>query len=291
MKIIIAGASGFIGKYISDNFIAEGNNVVHISRNSDLYNWKSENLLAALDGADVLINLAGRSINCHHNRKNKADILSSRLVSTRLLAEALSACVKPPKLWLNASASGVFSHETSEPHNEDSLKYATDFLSHVVQSWEDAFFKPQHPETRKIALRFSVVLGKNGGALQPLKLLTRLGLGGKQGNGNQMFSWIHITDLYRIIDFAIINDNIKGVINCSSPNPVSNADLMKALRKTTGVKIGLPAPAFAVKIGTFIIGTDSKLVLNSSNVVSARLTESGFKFKYNNIDDALEDLL
>jgi uncharacterized protein (TIGR01777 family) len=291
MKIIIAGASGFIGKYFSDNLIKEGNDVIHISRSSDIYNWKPENLLSTINGADVLINLAGRSINCRHNHKNKSDILSSRLVSTRLLSDAVSACQNPPKLWINASATGIYSHNVTQPHTENSDNYATDFLSHVVQSWEDAFFSPQHPNTRKVALRFSVVLGKNGGALQPLKLLTRLGLGGKQGHGKQKFSWIHLADLYRIIDLVIKNTNINGVINCSAPNPVSNADLMKTLREKMRIKIGLPAPAFAVKIGTFLIGIDSNLVLESSNVVSTRLKEFGFKFKYNNIDEALKDLL
>jgi uncharacterized protein (TIGR01777 family) len=291
MKIIITGASGFIGKYFSDNLIKEGNDVIHISRSSDIYNWKPENLLSTINGADVLINLAGRSINCRHNRKNKSDILSSRLVSTRLLSDVVSACKNPPKLWINASASGIYSHAVSEPHTENSVNYASDFLSQVVQSWENAFFSPQHSSTRKVALRFSVVLGKNGGALQPLKLLTRMGLGGKQGHGKQMFSWIHIADLYRIIDLVIKNTSVNGVINCSAPNPVSNADLMKTLRKKMGMKIGLPAPAFAVRIGTFLIGTDSNLVLKSNNVVSARLSEYGFEFLYNNINEALEHLL
>ncbi len=291
MRIIIAGASGFIGKYLTDNFTNNGNTVVQISRSSDSYNWKLENLILAVNGADVLINLAGRSINCRQNSKNKTDILNSRIVSTHLLNDAVRACVSPPKLWINASAIGIYAHQTAEPHTENSNQLAADFFSHVVQSWENAFFNTQNPAIRKIALRFSVVLGKNGGALQPLKLLAKFGFGGKLGSGTQMFSWIHISDLFSIVNFIIKNDTINGIINCTAPQPVSNADLMKEIRKNTGKKIGMPVPAFLIKIGALVFGADSKLVLESNNVIPNRLKEYGFIFRFDNINVALENLL
>lgn len=290
MKIVIAGASGFIGKYLSGQFASGGHEVITISRSSESSNWLPESLLSVLDGAAVLINLSGRSINCRYNRKNKTDILSSRLVSTRLLSDAVSKCKNPPELWINTSATGIYSHATSEPHDESSEEFANDFLSNVVQQWENTFFKTLHPTTRKVALRFSVVLGKNGGAIQPLAMLTRFGLGGKQGTGKQMFSWIHIHDLYRMIDFIIENKNIDGVVNCTSPQPVTNTLLMKSMREKLGAKIGLPAPAFLVRIGTFIIGTDPNLVLDSTRAIPAKISDAGFEFMYSNINDALNNL-
>lgn len=291
MKIVIAGASGFIGKYISQQFLLQGDDVVHISRHSITNNWTPEHLLTTINGADVLINLAGKNINCRLNKKNKEEIINSRLSSTRLLSDAVSNCENPPKVWINASASGLYNHFVPEAHTEDSLLFANDFLSNVVKKLEKMFFFQQHSQTRKVALRFSVVLGKNGGALKPLISLTRLGLGGKQGSGKQIFSWIHLADVFRMVDFIIKSNDIQGVINCTAPLPVTNDYLMKSLRNKLRVKFGLYAPEIFLKIGTFIIGTDSKLVLESTNVIPHRIREYGFNFQFDNIEDAFDDLL
>ena len=167
----------------------------------------------------------------------------------------------------------------------------TDFLAEVVTEWENLFFGFQLPETRQVVLRTSVVLGQYGGALKPLIWLSRFGLGGRQAEGTQMFSWIHLEDYFRIVRFMMENMSLKGVFNCTSPCPLSNKDLMLSLRRTLHVPFGIPAPRFAVNIGAKLIGTQPELILNSSFVVPKRLQEAGFQFAFPEIDKALRDLI
>ncbi len=291
MKIVIAGGTGFIGKYIAERFLENGDNVSVISRDKNTPGWDKENIISIIEGSDVLINFAGRNINCRHNKKNKKEILKSRIETTQILSDAISKCEAPPNLWLNASAAGIYSHYVQEPQDENSDLFADDFLSEVVRKWEETFFAQSDLRTRKVALRFSVVLGKTGGAFQPLKILTSLGLGGKQGSGKQIFSWIHIEDVFQVILHIIKNENLNGFINCTSPNPVTNNELMSALRKSLNTKIGIFAPKFIIYIGTWIIGTDPKLILESSNIIPGKLIDNGFEFKFNTIDSALKNLI
>ena len=238
-KVVIAGGTGFIGTYLATRFREIGFKVLIVSRNPEHVSWLPNDLQQAVEGAELVINLAGKTINCRHNSTNRKSILESRIKTTKLIGDAISACIEPPKLWVNASASAIYKPSEEKAMTEDEPDLATGFLADVVSQWESTFFEFQMPKTRQVALRTSVVLGKEGGALKPLAWLSRLGLGGKQADGTQIISWIHLEDYFRIIQFLIKNVEIKGVINCTSPNPLTNNDFMSALRNTVSAIFGL----------------------------------------------------
>ena len=291
MNILIAGGTGFIGTYLKKRFEEKGENVKLVSRTGIDVPWVHQSLVDELEHTDMVINLAGKTINCRHTGENKKMILDSRIKATSLLGNAIAACKNPPLLWVNASASAIYKSDTIAPATETSEHLADDFLADVVRRWETDFFSFKLPSTRQIALRTSVVLGRSKGAFPSLLRLTRLGLGGKVGNGKQFFSWIHIEDYFRIVEFLIQNDSITGVVNCTSPAPLSNAALMKEMRSKVKIPFGLPAPEFAVRIGAFFIGTESSLLLDSTNIYPERLLNAGFKFKFGDISTAISDLV
>ena len=291
MNILIAGGTGFIGAYLKKRFEEKGENVKLVSRTGIDVPWVHQSLVDELEHTDMVINLAGKTINCRHTGENKKMILDSRIKATSLLGNAIAACKNPPLLWVNASASAIYKSDTIAPATETSEHLADDFLADVVRRWETDFFSFKLPSTRQIALRTSVVLGRSKGAFPSLLRLTRLGLGGKVGNGKQIFSWIHIGDYFRIVEFLIQNDSITGVVNCTSPAPLSNAALMKEMRSKVKIPFGLPAPEFAVRIGAFFIGTESSLLLDSTNIYPERLLNAGFKFKFGDINTAISDLV
>lgn len=291
MNILIAGGTGFIGTYLKKRFEEKGENVKLVSRTGIDVPWVHQSLVDELEHTDMVINLAGKTINCRHTGENKKMILDSRIKATSLLGNAIAACKNPPLLWVNASASAIYKSDTIAPATETSEHLADDFLADVVRRWETDFFSFKLPSTRQIALRTSVVLGRSKGAFSSLLRLTRLGLGGKVGNGKQIFSWIHIGDYFRIVEFLIQNDSITGVVNCTSPAPLSNAALMKEMRSKVKIPFGLPAPEFAVRIGAFFIGTESSLLLDSTNFFPERLLNAGFKFKFGDISTAISDLV
>lgn len=290
MKIILAGANGFIGSYLLNKFKEDGHNVVCVSRIPGDVPWEEHAISKALNGADVLINLAGHTINCRHNAVNRNAILSSRLQTTTILGKAMEACLQPPALWINASASAIYQPQLSKPADESGALNSQTFLSQVVAQWEKCFFSFHAPKIRQVVLRTSVVLG-NGGAFSPLYQLSRFGLGGATGSGKQFFSWIHIQDYYRTVNFIIQNNQINGVVNCTSENPVTNSELMRAMRKAIGVPFGLPAPTFAVKIGAIFIGTESSLLLDSTFMIPGKLKSHGFVFKFPYIQSAVSEII
>lgn len=291
MRIVIAGGSGLIGSYLKKVFENTGNSVEIVSRQAGFIPWVHDELVAHLEKSDVLINLSGHSINCRHTATNKALILNSRVESTRMLGQAVKACKQPPTLWINASASAIYSHTEKTQHSESSKDFANDFLAKVVETWEKTFFDFQIVGVRQVALRTSVVLDPQDGAFRPLLLLSRLGLGGKVGNGKQLFSWIHIEDYARIVQFVIENVTIEGVLNCNSPFPVSNSVLMSAFRKSVNMEIGIPAPKFLVKVAAVFIRTEPSLILNTTNIYPGKLINTGFEFKYDCIDKAIHNLV
>lgn len=291
MNILIAGGTGFIGTYLKKRFEEKGENVKLVSRTGIDVPWVHQSLVDELEHTDMVINLAGKTINCRYTGENKKMILDSRIKATSLLGNAIAACKNPPLLWVNASASAIYKSDTIAPATETSEHLSDDFLADVVRRWETDFFSFKLPSTRQIALRTSVVLGRSKGAFPSLLRLTRLGLGGKVGNGKQIFSWIHIGDYFRIVEFLIQNDSITGVVNCTSPAPLSNAALMKEMRSKVKIPFGLPAPEFAVRIGAFFIGTESSLLLDSTNIFPERLLNAGFKFKFGDISTAISDLV
>lgn len=280
-KIVLAGGSGFIGRYLLSKFSAQGYEILIVSRSKGDVVWEDKKALVnALEGAEVVINLAGKSVDCRYSEKNKRAILQSRLLSTKALGQALLQCQKPPALWINSSTATIYRHAEDRPMTEANGEIGSGFSVDVAQQWEKAFFDFEITHTRQVALRIAIVLGRSGGVMRPLERLTRFGLGGKQGTGRQMFSWIHIEDLYQIILFLMKHKEMEGVFNCSTPNPVTNEVLMASMRKMLRVPIGLPAPEWLLKIGAVLIRTETELILKSRWVLPRRLLEAGYKFQY-----------
>ena len=289
-KVIIAGGTGFVGTCLTARFLEYGYDVMYISRYPDHVQWDESELTNAFERVNLVVNLAGKTINCRHTSKNRKAIIQSRVDSTIMIGNAIQKCKTPPELWINASATGIYPPSFGTAMTEDSPP-GNDFLAEVVKKWESAFFDFNLPHTRQVALRTSVVLGENGGALKPLTKLTLLGLGGKLASGKQMISWIHEEDYFNIVHFLLQNTGLNGVINCTSPEPVSNNDFMKALRKALGIRFGIPAPGFGVRLVSKLIGIESKLILDSSYILPERLLEAGFKFSFPKIYTALNDIL
>lgn len=299
-KLIIAAGTGFLGQVIANHFKDKFDEIVILTRGKSriangikYVNWNARTFSGwenELENATVLINLAGKSVDCRYTEKNKKEILLSRIESTKILNKAVLNCQNPPKHWLNSSTSTIYRFSLGKQMDEIDGEIGNDFSINVALSWEKAFFKTETPNTLKTALRTSIVLGKNGGAFIPLKTLVKTGFGGKQGKGNQFISWIHEEDFANAIDF-IIQKEISGVINVVSPKPVRNSDFMQKLRKAVGIPFGIPMNTFVLKIGSFFIRTEAELVLKSRNVIPKRLLENGFKFKFENIDNAFLNLI
>ncbi|HEX5151698.1 MAG TPA: TIGR01777 family oxidoreductase [Parafilimonas sp.] len=290
-KVVIAGGTGFIGQYLAKKFSENGYSVVIVSRDKNHVNWNDENALAkAMEHAAILINLAGKSVNCRYNEKNKKEILLSRTETTEALGRVFLNCNNPPELWINASTATIYRHAEDRPMTEAAGAIGKGFSVDVATNWERSFFSFKLRATRQIALRIAIVLGE-GGVMKPFINLVRFGLGGNQGNGNQMFSWIHIEDLYRIIVFLQSHKEITGVLNCAAPNPVKNKTLMKTLRQNLNVHFGLPAPAWLLAIGAVIIRTETELILKSRWVIPEKLLQAGYSFKYPSLDVALKNIL
>ena len=291
-KIVLAGGTGFVGKYFSEQFKALGYQVVIISRNNAHIQWDNvQEIEDALNNAEMLINLAGKSVNCRYNQANKNEILRSRVATTKRLGDAILKCNNPPKIWINSSTATIYRHAMDRPMIENDGEIGSGFSVDVATNWEQAFFDFDLPQTRQIALRMAIVLGKGGGVMRPFVNLVRFGLGGKQGSGKQMFSWIHLEDLFNIVLFLQRQENLSGVFNCSSPNPVDNTTLMRTLRQKMKVSIGLPSPEWMLKLGAIFIGTETELILKSRWVLPERLEKAGYKFKFPTIGIALRDVL
>ncbi|RNF38902.1 TIGR01777 family oxidoreductase [Planococcus salinus] len=291
-KVVLAGGTGFIGRYLEQQFTDTGYEVLIISRQPQHISWDDKNgIIDALEGAEMLINLAGKSVNCRYTEKNKREIYNSRTITTETLGEAIQACYNPPPLWINSSTATIYRHAEDRPMTEANGELGRGFSVDVGKAWEQTLFSFQLPRTRQVALRLAIVLGQGGGVMTPYENLVRFGLGGKQASGNQMFSWIHIEDVYRIILFLQGRDDLSGVFNCSAPKPVTNRELMKQVRRAMGRKIGLPAPAWLLEMGAVFIRTETELIFKSRWVFPDRLLKQGFRFKYPAIDQALRQIV
>lgn len=312
-RIILAGGTGFMGQEMIKYF-GTTNQIIVLTRqvndqqnNRNRYSSLSDeeqkhikyvkwdgktigNWAAEIDGANIIINLAGRTVNCRYTEKNKAEILNSRLDAVNAIGAAIQQSNLAPALWINASSATIYRHATDRPQDEYTGEYHDDFSVQVCQQWEKTFFDQSAPRTRKITLRMAITLG-TGGVLIPYFNLLKLGLGGKQGSGKQMYSWVHIEDTCRMIEWICEHENLQGIYNCSSPNPVTNREFMQTLRSVTNTKIGLPAFEWMLKTGAAIIGTETELVLKSRWVIPTKITETGFVFKYPYLEDALADII
>ncbi len=300
--IAIIGANGFLGRYLCRHFAREGNEVVAIARNRT--GWSGDGMFLewdgktpgpwchALEGARAVINLAGRSVNCRYNERNRREIVDSRVDSTRAIGEAIAACRVPPELWLNAGTATWYRHAEDRPQNDWTGEVGTGFSCEVARAWEDAFFQaPVPPETRKLALRIGMVLANERGTVHEVlgKLASR-GLGGTMGSGTQKVSWIHMDDFLRAVDFAIHDPFLDGILNVTAPDFPTNREWMRIFRESVGMPFGLPAPKWMLEAGAFLMGTETELVLKSRWAEPLRLREAGFRWRWHRAADAIADL-
>jgi len=295
--ITIAGGSGFLGQVLEHYFRKQGHTVYILTRvpkrENEIY-WNGKDLdkwTKTLEETDILINLTGTSVDCRYTDANKKLIYDSRMDSTHTLGLAINLCDQPPKVWINSSTATIYRHSSDKEMTEDDGEIGDDFSMNIAKSWEKTFYSITNPKTRKIATRTSIVMGKDGGAIHPLKNLVKFGLGGKQASGNQKVSWIHELDFARAIDYLIENDNLDGNFNLAVPKPTDNQTLMKNFRKVMHIPFGISHPEWLIKFGATLIGTEPELVLKSRNVIPKRLLDNGFKFVHTDIEIALEDIL
>ena len=298
-KMIIAAGTGFLGSILIEYFKDKAQEIVILTRgksvtknNIKYVNWDAKSFSGwehELENSDVLINLAGKSVNCRYNERNKNEIMASRIDSTAILNKAALQCKNPPKHWLNSSTATIYKGSYHKQMDEVNGDKGFDFSMKVARAWEKVFFKTETPQTLKTALRTSIVLGKKGGAYPMLRKLAKIGMGGKQGNGRQYVSWIHQHDFARAVEF-VINTQAEGVVNVVSPTPVRNTKFMAAIAKHVKAPFAIPISKLMLDLGAKIIGTETELVLKSRNVIPKRLQENGFTFKYTNLDEALQNL-
>ncbi|MBL0315018.1 MAG: TIGR01777 family protein [Flavobacteriales bacterium] len=289
-KIVIAGGTGFLGNYLHEKFTALGYHVEIISRSNGISWDDTTKLTETINGSLAVINLAGKSVNCRYTESNKQEILGSRIRTTKRMGEIIAACDKPPEVWFNSSTATIHRDEQERANNEYDGIAGDGFSVNVAKQWEATFNSFDLPHTRRIAMRISIVLGKDGGVFPVYKNLVRFGLGGRQGSGKQMFSWIHIEDVFRIILFTLENKNFSGPVNMAAPHPVDNTELMRLLRKAFHMPIGLPSFTWMLKIGAFVIGTETELILKSRWVKSKKLEEQQFQFSFPTLEKALAEL-
>ncbi len=312
-KIIIAGGTGFIGQSLAEYFGSD-NQIVILTRglaqtvnnnfgvttlpeavknNVRLVQWNGKDAgpwCKEINGADLVVNLTGKSVNCRYTKKSKQEIFDSRTDATKAIGQAIRQAIAPPALWVNAASATIYRHATDKPQDEHTGEIKNDFSVQVCKRWEQTFLDEAAPTTRKVALRIAITLG-NGGVMVPYLNLCKFGLGGHQGSGKQMYSWVHVEDICRAIEFMFNQPTMAGVYNVSSPNPVTNKTFMQTLRTATHQAFGLPAYTWMLKIGAAIIGTETELLLKSRWVVPTKLQEAGFVFKYPNLDGAFKEII
>jgi uncharacterized protein (TIGR01777 family) len=302
-RIVLAGGSGFLGHALSKELL--NYEVIVLTRSacsrSDgvkeiCWNGKSSGEWCKfIDGAEVVINLTGKSVDCRYNEKNRLAIISSRVDSTRAIGEAIAKCSQPPRVWLNCSSATIYKHTFDTPMDECGETGATpeakdEFSIEVIRQWERALNEAQTPGTRKIAMRITLVLGRDGGVFPVLRRLARFGLGGKMGSGRQFVSWIHEKDFCRAVEWIIANENLNGAINLAAPNPLPNRETMQIIREACSAPFCLPATEWMLEVGAFFLRTETELILKSRRVVPGKLLASGFQFQFPELRGALKDL-
>ncbi len=308
MKIVIPGGSGQVGTVLARAFHAEGYEVVVLSRRPAPAPWRVEewdaerpgDWTSVLEGADAVVNLAGRSVNCRYTPANREAILHSRVASTRAVGAAIAAAQRPPRVWLQMSTATIYAHRFDAPNDEatgilgggerdvpDTWQFSVD----VARAWEAATADVATPATRRVLLRTAMVMSPDrGGVFDTLLSLVRVGLGGRSGSGEQYISWIHEADFVAAIRWLIAHDDMAGAVNIASPEPLPNAAFMRALREAWGMPVGLPATRWMLEIGARAMRTETELVLKSRRVVPGRLLDVGFAFQFPNWPRAAREL-
>ncbi|KRB38988.1 epimerase [Microbacterium sp. Root180] len=314
---VIAGGSGFIGAKVAEAFAADGYELRHIGRSAGIRWFDHDAISRAVDGADVVVNFAGRSVNCRYTDQNRQEILDSRLSTTRALRDAIERAERPPRVWLNASTATIYQQSTDHPNTEADGEIGSGFSVDVATAWERELFTGSLPDTRRVALRMAIVIG-DGPATRMLLTTARFGLGGTQYDGwcpphrryrgvgahptgqrtapwyrtggRQKFSWVHIDDVVAAIRFIRDDDRLVGPINIASPSPSDNRTLMRTLRRVVGAPFGLPARRWMLELGMWALHTESELILKSRYVLPGILTEAGFTFARTDLQAALTDV-
>lgn len=311
--MVVAGASGFIGRRLVAHLQERGDDVITVGRSRADVAWGDhQRMVDVLEGADLLVNLAGKSVNCRYTEANRVEIVRSRVETTRQLGAAIAACSRPPALWVNSSTATIYRHAEDRPMGEQSGEVGEGFSVDVARAWEAAFFEGRLPATRRVALRLAIVLG-DGGVLVPFARLVRLGLGGPNVDGRwpstaarrragthhvygarggrQRFSWVHLDDVIGVVDFVREHTAIDGVVNVSAPHPTDNRMFMRTLRRVLRMPVGLPSYRWMLEVGSALIRTETELVLKSRWVVPERLEASGYRFRYPDLEPALRSIL
>jgi len=314
---VIAGATGFIGQAVARAFSEDGYDVRLVGRNAEVRWGDPSALQRAVDGAEVVVNFAGRSVNCRYTDSNRAEILASRIDTTRALREAIAAAQHPPRIWMNASTATIYRHSMDRPNTEADGELGSGFSVDVATSWERELFEGPLPSTRRVALRMAIVIG-DGPAARMLLTIARCGLGGTQldgwcpphrryrgigdhptgqdrapwyrTHGRQKFSWVHIDDVVAAIRFIRDDARLDGVINIASPHPSDNRTLMQTLRRVVGAPVGLPTTRWMLEFGMLALRTEAELILKSRWVVPKILTDAGFIFTHTDLENALVDV-
>jgi uncharacterized protein (TIGR01777 family) len=311
VKVVIPGGSGQVGTLLAQAFARDENEVVVLSRNRDgngagsarWVHWDAVTIgpwAKEVDGADVVINLAGRSVNCRYNAANRKAIMDSRVVSTRAVGRAIAACAEPPATWLQASTATIYAHRYDAWNDERTGVLGGDepgvpktwrFSIEVARAWEQALEDADTPHTRKVALRSAMVMSPDrGGVFDVLLGLVRRGLGGTAGEGRQYVSWMHHEDFTRALAWLIEHDDVAGPVNLAAPNPLPNAAFMRTLRQAWGIRAGLPAKRWMLEAGAVFLRTETELILKSRRVVPGRLLDAGFAFRHPTWPEAARDL-
>lgn len=311
MNILIPGGTGQLGTDLAQRFTTDGHHVTILARkpnpNSQFktISWDGITLgpwAQVLNTTDILINLAGRSVNCRYHPQNRRQIMDSRILSTRILGQAIAQSKTPPKLWLQSSTATIYAHTFAAPNDEftgtlggnepnapDTWRFSID----VAKSWEHAAIDANtpNPNTRLVLLRSAMVMAPSpGGAFNMLRALARLGLGGPVAGGKQYMSWVHTVDFYRALHWIITHPDLHGPVNIASPNPLPQSDFMRALRLACHMPLGFPAAKWMVELATFFLRSESELILKSRRVIPAKLTASGFQFNFPHWPDAAKHL-
>lgn len=313
MKFVIPGGTGQVGALCAKHWMAAGHDVVVLSRGgaseARVVRWDGRTLDPAwareVDGADVVLNLAGRSVSCRYTEENLAEMMSSRVDSTRAVGEAIAQAKSPPKLWLQMSTATIYAHRLDAPNDEATgvmggdepgvpayWKRSTD----IANAWERTLDEAPTPGTRKVALRTAMVMSEPGARsttdniFAVLSSLARAGLGGPVAGGRQYVSWIHGDDFVRACDFIIAHDELSGAINLAAPEPLPQREFMRALREAWSVRVGLPATGWMASVGAWAMGTDPELVMKSRRVIPGRLTAAGFAFLHPTWAEAAKSL-
>ncbi|MDB5120715.1 MAG: Cell-division inhibitor [Sphingobacteriales bacterium] len=300
-KIILAGGNGYLGGVLAAYYRNLADEVIILARTLKetdgniktlVWDGKTEgDWVNSLCGADLLINLCGKNVNCRYTKANQAEIINSRVIPTKLLGKVIEGLNEPPKLWINITSATIYRHAEDQPQDEDNGEIGYGFSIDVCCKWEEAFFQRNTPATRKIALRMGIVLGRHGAVFPRLLNLVKFGLGGRQGDGQQYVSWVHEQDAAKCTEWLLQNEELNGIINCTAPEPTKNADLMRSIRIAYGAPFGLPSPMWLIELGALIIQTEPELIFKSRWVLPKRLLDSGYTFLFTKADHAVKDIL